>query len=179
MEGTDLATVMELMGHATIQMTMRYAHLSPDHRKAAVNRLVDKYSLMIKNGSSQFTMGSLKEWRKLVERFKNRTPAAERIWNLLNQQSRDALARWEANITGGEKMKMQVVNGFNEVLNQAGLFNADDFQGVRISEEAGKLLESGIDNLDKNELYRLNRLLFEAVFTDEITKSSGNADMKV
>ena len=28
------------MGHGTIQMSMRYAHLSPDH-KAAVDRLVE------------------------------------------------------------------------------------------------------------------------------------------
>lgn len=49
MEGIDLATVKELMGHATIQMTMRYAHLSPDHRRAAVNRLAEKY----RSGSSQ------------------------------------------------------------------------------------------------------------------------------
>ncbi len=36
MGGIDLATVKELMGHATIQMTMRYAHLSADHRKRAL-----------------------------------------------------------------------------------------------------------------------------------------------
>ena len=28
------------MGHATIQMSMRYAHLAPEHVHAAVDRLV-------------------------------------------------------------------------------------------------------------------------------------------
>jgi site-specific recombinase XerD len=40
MAGVDLRTVADLMGHKTIQMTMRYAHLAPDHRASAVERLV-------------------------------------------------------------------------------------------------------------------------------------------
>ena len=39
MTGTDIRTVAELMGHRTIQMTMRYAHLAPEHKQAAVDRL--------------------------------------------------------------------------------------------------------------------------------------------
>jgi hypothetical protein len=31
---------MELMGHSTIQMTMRYAHLVPEHAQSAVEKLV-------------------------------------------------------------------------------------------------------------------------------------------
>ena len=41
MAGVDLRTVQELMGHKTIQMTVRYAHLAPQHRLAAVQRLCD------------------------------------------------------------------------------------------------------------------------------------------
>ena len=40
MAGVDLRTVAELMGHSSIQMTMRYAHLAPLHNRAAVDRLV-------------------------------------------------------------------------------------------------------------------------------------------
>jgi len=40
MAGVDLRTVAELMGHSSIQMTMRYAHLTPQHNRAAVDRLV-------------------------------------------------------------------------------------------------------------------------------------------
>jgi len=39
MAGVDLRTVQELMGHKQICMTVRYAHLSPDHTLAAVQRL--------------------------------------------------------------------------------------------------------------------------------------------
>jgi len=37
--GIDLNTVRELMGHADIKMTLRYAHLAPEHRAAAVARI--------------------------------------------------------------------------------------------------------------------------------------------
>ena len=40
MAGVDIRTVAELMGHTSIQMTMRYAHLAPQHNRAAVDRLV-------------------------------------------------------------------------------------------------------------------------------------------
>ncbi|MGE6761113.1 tyrosine-type recombinase/integrase [Corallococcus interemptor] len=39
MNGVPLKVIQELMGHATIEMTMRYAHLSPDSRRTAVNVL--------------------------------------------------------------------------------------------------------------------------------------------
>jgi len=39
MLGIDLKTMQELMGHKTIEMTLRYAHLSPDHKRRAVESL--------------------------------------------------------------------------------------------------------------------------------------------
>ncbi|HUX66901.1 MAG TPA: site-specific integrase [Terriglobales bacterium] len=39
MAGVDIRTVAELMGHRTLAMTMRYAHLAPRHRLDAVERL--------------------------------------------------------------------------------------------------------------------------------------------
>lgn len=39
MSGIDLNTVRELMGHRDIKMTLRYAHLSPDHKRRAVEVL--------------------------------------------------------------------------------------------------------------------------------------------
>jgi integrase len=39
MAGVDLRSVQVLMGHKTINMTLRYAHLSPDHLRGAVETL--------------------------------------------------------------------------------------------------------------------------------------------
>jgi integrase len=42
MAGVDLNTVRELLGHTTIAMTLRYAHLAPEHKAAAVERLIPR-----------------------------------------------------------------------------------------------------------------------------------------
>ncbi len=39
MKGAPLKVVQELMGHATIEMTMRYSHLSPQVSKETIKLL--------------------------------------------------------------------------------------------------------------------------------------------
>jgi len=42
MSGVDITTVKELLGHKTLTMTLRYAHLAPYHKAKAVELLEAK-----------------------------------------------------------------------------------------------------------------------------------------
>lgn len=46
MRGRSLIEVQQLLGHSTITMTMRYAHLSPDVKRAAVEALDSPVGVM-------------------------------------------------------------------------------------------------------------------------------------
>jgi site-specific recombinase XerD len=50
MGGVDLKTVQELMGHKTIAMTARYAHLAPTHKLQALETLVRPGSVSVQGG---------------------------------------------------------------------------------------------------------------------------------
>jgi len=51
MSGIDLTTVMHLMGHKSIKMTLRYAHLAPSHKVKAVAAIEEKFQGMFQDGS--------------------------------------------------------------------------------------------------------------------------------
>ncbi|MGM0543841.1 MAG: tyrosine-type recombinase/integrase [Pseudomonadota bacterium] len=46
--GVPLAVVRDLLGHSTIAMTERYAHLAPENVRSAVARLDEKQELKTK-----------------------------------------------------------------------------------------------------------------------------------
>jgi integrase len=50
MAGVPLAAVMEYMGHSSIAMTMRYAHLAPDYQRNQIEKLVSEYGSKLAEG---------------------------------------------------------------------------------------------------------------------------------
>ena len=55
MNGVDIRTVSELIGHSSITMTMKYAHLAPDSRLHAVQTLASAYQTVPKTTSPQIS----------------------------------------------------------------------------------------------------------------------------
>ena len=69
MEGVDLRTVQELLGHKSIVQTMKYAHLAQDHRKAAAEKM---------NGSRQRRLAFKKEEAREEQKRQVREPGQEK-----------------------------------------------------------------------------------------------------
>ena len=60
--GVDLVTVAEILGHADIKMTMRYAHPTPENKRKAVNVL----DAVFGGGSEKVADGQKEERAKMV-----------------------------------------------------------------------------------------------------------------
>lgn len=55
-QGTPILTIKELLGHSSLEMTERYAHLMPDQKREAVNQL-EQY--LINHGENNGTGGKI------------------------------------------------------------------------------------------------------------------------
>jgi integrase len=66
MAGVDIRTVAELMGHRSLQMTMRYAHLAPAHTAAAVAKLDDLFKVTDKSTGDK-TRAIVQDSEKLTD----------------------------------------------------------------------------------------------------------------
>ena len=55
MTGTDLTTVSRLLGHKSLTMTLRYAHLTPNHLNKAVNTLKSVMGIIKKDPSDEIS----------------------------------------------------------------------------------------------------------------------------
>ncbi len=76
MNGVDITSVKELLGHKSLAMTMRYAHLSPEHKRKAVDTL-DKVLRSNQVGHNLVTISQPEQEGVSLSRCKQDTP--ERI----------------------------------------------------------------------------------------------------
>ena len=58
MSGVDLVTVKDLLGHAGINMTVRYSHLVPEHKAQAVAKLEERFNVSVEESQAQSSVVS-------------------------------------------------------------------------------------------------------------------------
>lgn len=71
MSGVPLNTVRELLGHSTMEMTLRYAHLSNENKKQAISYLQFRYPKVVRSQGSVLGSVSSKKEQKITMITKN------------------------------------------------------------------------------------------------------------
>ncbi len=127
-------------------------------------------------GSSLFSVDDIIDWPALCSQL-NRVrdtdqPSPERrIWSLLSHEIQSDIEAASRGNGLKEEQKYNIVNALNEILSRRDFYQKQDLPNIPIPKEAKKLLELRRKELSPKEIQRLNRLLVEAAYPREITKS--------
>ncbi len=118
-----------------------------------------------------FGIKDILEWNGILKSLKeHKTPDKNRIWELLDEKSREIVEEWKEDKSIDENSKQLIINGFNEIIKNKDFYTNESFNYIKLSKGAEKLLSKEIDNLTKNEVKRLNRFLLESIYSQKIAK---------
>ena len=116
--------------------------------------------------------------RRLVDDGKSgRRAAVAHIWNQLSSEMQSELGREAARVPSeerspgppeGRRIHRQLVNEFNDLLENGSLYDEQAFEGKRLSEEAQQLIERG-SGRSRIEDRRLNRLLLATALRRDVS----------
>ena len=125
------------------------------------------------NGSSLFKLTESIDWSGLCSRVgaeaqKDESNPSGRIVELLSSQGRRVLS----DAAGDEDIEdeAEVVQTFNEILKRRDFYQLSNFQTVTVTGETRELLTQTRESLTDAEIEKLNRLLLEASYPQEIAK---------
>jgi hypothetical protein len=118
----------------------------------------------------------------LVEKIKreqgeSRPSPGKQIWSLLSDDYKAELLPQDATPRGrwSGMVYLQLSGELQEILPSRKLYDADAWAGIELPDDARELLAGGVDNLDDDDVPRLNRLLLEAAYPEEIAASREQA----
>jgi len=123
-------------------------------------------------GTSLFNVAEILDWNGLMRRLKEPDNlACKRIWDFLDEKSRNLIENWNPGEEVDKQSKTAILNGLDKILDKRDFYTSYVMADIIFSEEAQQFINMGPENLEKGEVRRLNRLLFELIFPDEIAQS--------
>jgi hypothetical protein len=146
----------------------------PEHERAAKNRFTnertgDDLTLKELPGSSLLSIHDLKG-SALAKRLREQNdPVSKFLWNELSAQVRKQLAVPDPD-SEPQSVNAPLVKDLNRLLGGSSLYEAQRFSQITLSDATRRLIERKVE-ADPDERLRLNRVLLEDAFPEEIAKS--------
>ena len=103
--------------------------------------------------------------------YNHNTLPQKRAWNLLDNETKALIKKLYPFNAIDKKSRKAILKGINRLLRRRDFYDKEIFSQLSLYPKTLKLLEKGIDNLNEEELIKTNRLLFRAVFPNDITMS--------
>lgn len=154
--------------------------LQDNYRERGLTALPTMHPLAVKldlREASRLSKGAIRNWDKFVGLLQAKSQeshpsAAKRIWFLLSQSLQDRLRKIPEGEIPSQNLQQQVVDELNALFARNDFYDATAWGGVeRKRIEAINFLKRGPDNLNADEIYRMNRVLLEAAFWPDIALS--------
>ena len=115
-------------------------------------------------------------WHGLCARLRQEGTAgrpcpSKRVWDLLSEPLRKSVSAAAKGAEPTDMRKSAIIQALNKALADRSFYDKKHFAQVQVPQEAAALLERKLEALSADELRRLNRLLLEASYPQEIVKS--------
>jgi hypothetical protein len=109
---------------------------------------------------------------RLSKEGRNTWPSSgKRIWELLSGDVRDDILQVAQTNHVMETVKLNLVEALNGVLRRQEFYQEKSFKHLTLATEAGEFLAQGLPSLSQIKIQRLNRLLLEASYPEDMVKS--------
>jgi hypothetical protein len=129
---------------------------------------------------TRLNANSVFDWAGLITKLKDQAAGSENspgkhLWTLFASDVKRQLEALPEN-AGTDPVPPEltgaIVAELNRLLSERLMYDAAAWQGIEIGEEATRFVHRGTDRLSDEELARLNRMLLESAFPEEIARST-------
>ena len=128
---------------------------------------------------ARFTPGDILDSRTFLEKVESQQARSQpspgkQLWSQFSGDFKTRIAdkdEAEAPRPRRDSLDLRLPEELNRVLANRELYAAAAWKGVRLDAETQALLKRGVEQLDDDELVRLNRLLLEAAFPESIVRA--------
>ncbi|MCC5633836.1 Tc toxin subunit A [Nostoc sphaeroides CHAB 2801] len=125
---------------------------------------------------SELEVSDIRDWTSFISKIKEQKDSLiQRLWQLFPQSTQDIFNSQKLSEDQKEykplteENKNKIIKALNEILYRRDFYQEDKFKDVQVSNDIHQLLVSK-EILLRNEIYKLNRLLLENSFPNEIAK---------